>query len=281
MNADTGDALGQCIGKRLPEEPHRERLALRADDDLRRVLAARKLEDFFDEIVADDAAGLRTELFGKTEGLVEPFRRLAVAAFAVGPLDEDDDPGCVQPGSQAACGAHHLFRQRIGADADQQALAAGPGPFDGVLLEIIDHLVVDPVGGAPERQLAQRRQIAEAEETLGGALGAVGQVNLAFIQPFDEFGRRQIDQQHVVGTAENRVGHTLAHRNTGDLGDDIGQAFQMLDVQRRPDVDAGGNQLLDILIALRMAARLGIAVRQFVDDDDLRAACKCCIQIEF
>ncbi len=101
------------------------------------------------------------------------------------------------------------------------------------------------------------------------------------VQPLDQFGRRQVDEQHVIGTAENRVGHPLAHRNAGDLGNDIGQAFQMLDVECRPDVDAGGNQLFDILVALRMAAVLGVAVRQFVDDDDPRTAGERRVEIEF
>ncbi len=118
------------------------------------MLATGELEDLLDEIVADDAAGFGAELFGQAKSLVKPSRRFAIAAFAVGPLDEDDDPWRIQPRGQAAGGAHDLFRQRVGPDAHQQTFAARPGAFDGVLLEIVDHLVVDAVGRPPQRQLA-------------------------------------------------------------------------------------------------------------------------------
>ena len=45
----------------------------------------------------------------------------------------------------------------------------------------------------------------------------------------------------------------------------------MLDIERREDVDAGGNYLLDIEIALGMPAAGGVGVGEFVDQNQLRA----------
>ena len=49
------------------------------------------------------------------------------------------------------------------------------------------------------------------------------------------------------------------------LRDHVVQAFDMLDVQRGVDVDAGRQQLLDIQVALGMAAAGRVGVRQLVD----------------
>ena len=46
----------------------------------------------------------------------------------------------------------------------------------------------------------------------------------------------------------------------------------MLDVQRGPDVDAGGQQFLDIHVALRMAAAGRVAVGELIDQGERRAA---------
>ena len=44
-----------------------------------------------------------------------------------------------------------------GADAGEQALGGAPRALDRLLAQIVDHLVVDAVGGAAQRQLAQAR----------------------------------------------------------------------------------------------------------------------------
>ena len=55
----------------------------------------------------------------------------------------------------------------------------------------------------------------------------------------------------------------------------------MLDVHRRPDVDAGADQLLDVLVALRVAAFGRVGVRQFIDDDDAGPARERGVDVEF
>ena len=41
-------------------------------------------------------------------------------------------------------------------------------------------------------------------------------------------------------------GHRFAHANVGDLGHDVIQAFNVLDVDRRVDVDAPLEQFFDV-----------------------------------
>ena len=136
----------------------------------------------------------------------------------------------------------------------------------------LEKLVVDALGGAAQRQLAQRRQVARREVVLERALGLLRDIDLALLQPLDQVVRREVDELDVVGAVEDRVRHGLAHADAGDLRDDVVQALDVLDVERGVDVDAGGQQLLDIEIALGMAAARRVGVGELVDQDELRPA---------
>ena len=59
-------------------------------------------------------------------------------------------------------------------DADQDALARRPWAGDGVGLHVGQHLVVDPLRGAAQRQLAQGGQIAFGEIVVERALRTSG-----------------------------------------------------------------------------------------------------------
>jgi hypothetical protein len=90
------------------------------------------------------------------------------------------------------------------------------------------------------------------------------------MQALDQIVRRQVDDLDVVGEVDDGVGHRLAHPDAGDLRDDVVEAFDMLDVQRRVDVDTAIEQFLDVEIALRMAAALGVGMGEFVDQNECR-----------
>ena len=57
-----------------------------------------------------------------------------------------------------------------------------------------------------------------------------------------------------------------------DLRDHVVEAFDVLDVDGGVDVDAVGQQFLDVEIALGMAAARRVGMGEFVDQGDLRAA---------
>ena len=142
------------------------------------------------------------------------------------------------------------------------------------------HLRVHPLGGPSERQLAQRDQIALAEEVVDRLPGLLGDVDLAFLQALEEIIGRQVDQLDLVGALEHRIGHRLADDHPGDLRDQIVQALDVLDVQRRVDRDAGVQQLEDVLPPLGVARARRVGVRQLIDQDHGRAAGQRRIQVE-
>ncbi len=105
---------------------------------------------------------------------------------------------------------------------------------------------------------------------LQSALGLLGDVDLALPQPLDQIVRREVDQFDRVGAVEHRIRHGLAHPHMGDLGDDVVEAFDVLDVDGGVDVDAARQQFLDIEIALGMAAAGDVGMGEFVDQGNLR-----------
>jgi len=58
---------------------------------------------------------------------------------------------------------------------------------------IVDHLCVDALGRAAQRQLAQRGEIAGHEIAADGALRLLRNINLAFLQTLDEVFGCQVD----------------------------------------------------------------------------------------
>ena len=139
-------------------------------------------------------------------------------------------------------------------------------------LHLREQLLVDALGGAPQRELAQRRQVAGREEMLERALGLLGDVDLALLQALDQVVGREIDQLDGVGAVEYRIRHGLAHAHVRDLRDHVVEALDVLDVDRGVDVDAVAQQLLDVEIALGMAAAGRVGMGELVDQHDLRAA---------
>jgi hypothetical protein len=131
-------------------------------------------------------------------------------------------------------------------------------------------LLVDALGGAPQRQFAQRRQIRRREEMLERALGLLRDVDLALLQARDQIGRREVDELDGVRAVEHRIRHRLAHPDMGDLRDHVVEALDVLDVDRGIDVDAAVQQFLDVEVALGMAAAGRVGVGKLVDQHDLR-----------
>ena len=86
-------------------------------------------------------------------------------------LDIERHPRAMQAVGEPLGVAHQAGGARILADADQDALAGRPRPLDRVGLHFVEQLLVDALGGAAQRQFAQRRQVGGREEMLERALG--------------------------------------------------------------------------------------------------------------
>ncbi len=150
-----------------------------------------------------------------------------------------------------------------------------------MLAQIIDHLVVDARRRPAQRELAQRGEIAEREEVLLREARRLGQIDLALLQALDQLVRGDVDQHDVGGVAQHGVGHRFAHGDAGDARDDVGEALDVLDVERGPDVDVGVEQFLNVLPALGVAAVGRVGVGELVDDDELGLARKRGVEVEF
>ena len=168
--------------------------------------------------------------------------------------------------------AHETRGARVLADADENALARCPRPGDGAGLHLGEQLLIHPIGGAAQRKLAKRRQIGGREKVLQRPLGLLRDVDLSFLEALDQIVGRQIDQFDGVGAVEHGIRHRLAHAHMRDLRDHVIQAFDVLDVDGRVDVDAAAQQLFDVEIALGMTAARRIGVGELVDQHDLRPA---------
>ena len=129
--------------------------------------------------------------------------RLAAASESVTPgrVSDSTVQRALSPEASRLAVRTTLLGQFVRPDTDQESLASRPRAFDGTLAQEIDHLVIDPIGGAAQRQFAQRRQVRRLEEAIGGALGIGRQIDLALVETGDQFSRRQIDQQHLVGAS--------------------------------------------------------------------------------
>ena len=71
-------------------------------------------------------------------------------------------------------------------------------------------------------------------------------IDLAFVATGAQILGGQIDQLDVASKIDDRIRHGLADPDFGDPGDDVVQAFDMLDVEGRIDVDPGAEQLLEV-----------------------------------
>ena len=232
-----------------------------------------------DEIVRDtpadagDGDGFAAEGFGKAHCVGKAIALLVGELQAAPRLDGNGSPGRMQAVGEALGIAYEARGARILADADHDALARGPGSGNRVGLHVDEQLLIDPLGGAPQRQLAQRGEIAGREIMLQRAFGLLWDVNLAFLQALDQIVRRKVDQLDGVGTVEHGIRYGLAHPDMGDLRDDVVEALDVLDVDGRIDVDAMRQQFLDVEIALGVTGARRIGVGEFIDQRKLRAAC--------
>ena len=198
----------------------------------------------------------------------------------LGCFDIDDVPGYVQLGGDARRIAHDAVAPVAGTYAGQQGFPRLPQRRYRAVAPVFQHLLIDPIRGAAQGQFAQGDQVSLAEEILDRAFGLVREVDLAFLEALQQFIGWQVDQHHFIGGVEYMVGHGLPDADSGNAADHIIKGFQVLDVDRRIDVDAGRQQFVHVLPALGMARALDVGMGQFVHQDEFRRACQGTIDVE-
>src|ERR1043165_338195 len=97
-----------------------------------------------------------------------------------------------------------------------------------------------------------------------------GNIDFPFLEASDQVVRRQVHQFDGIGAVEYGIRYSLAHANVGNLRDDVIQAFDVLDVDGRIDVNPCVKQFLHVEIALRMTAAGRVGVSKLIDEGDSR-----------
>ena len=265
VDVDLAAALDERVhdrahGDALPEGPLRL-----AHHDLAHVAGPRKGEDLVAHPRPGQGVRLRPELLGQPHGLGDSIARVLGEAGLGGRLHVGDDPLRPEPFRHALGRPYQANGGRARPDADQQPLAHRPRLVDRVVAHVVAHLRVHVLRGHPQGQLAQRDQVALAEEVLAGLARLVRDVDLAVPEAVEQVVGGQVDQLHLVGVLEDGVRHRLAHDDAGDLGHHVVQALDVLHVHRGVDVDARVEQLEHVLPALGVARAGRVGVGQLVD----------------
>ncbi len=195
-------------------------------------------------------------------------------------LDVDRRPFDAELSCEPCRVAHDVLVARIGADAAQQRILGLPDALDRLVGAIRSHVVFDAVGGAAKRELAQRHQVALAEEVRRRPLDLLGHVHLACRQPCEQIVGRHVDHHDLVRLVEERIGHGLPHVDARDAAYDVVQALDVLHVERAEHVDTGGQQLVDVLPPLGMTRPWNVGVRELVDEDQRGPAGEGGVEVE-
>jgi predicted transcriptional regulator len=195
-------------------------------------------------------------------------------------LHADHAPRRIAPLGHAPRHPHQVIGLAAAIDRHQHASAqrAAGQPTRGLRFA---QVAVDAIGSGLHRQFAQRGQVGRREERLQRMRGLVRHVDLALLQALDQLARRQVDQHDVAQAVEDEIRHGLADAHAGDPVDHVVEAFQVLDVDRGVDVDAGIQQFHHVLPTALVAAAGDVAMRQFVHQRDPRLAGEQGVEIKF
>ena len=123
------------------------------------------------------------------------------------------------------------------------------------------------VGAAAQRSLAQRGELAHGDGRPA--------------QAADELLRLDVDELHLIRAVEHGIGNSVPGGDAGDGGNGIVQTLDVADVDRRVDIDAGLEQLVDVLTAPAVSAALRILMRQLVDKDERGPAPQRAVEVKF
>ena len=268
MDADIACAADKRVGHRTLEPQPPARLFGAADNDMGDIARRRVPHDFLGLIGARPGDRLTAQMFRETQGRGDPVAGGLSQMHGSRRFDIERHPRRTEAVSEARGIAHQRSAAGMIVDADKHPVASRPGTRYGMRLHMGQQLLVNPLCRAAKRELTKGRQVSGRKIVLDRPLRRVRHIDLAVMQPFDQVIGRQVDDLYIVGAIDDRIGNRFAYADTGDLGDDVVQAFDMLDVERRIDVDAAREQFLHIHIAFGMTAAGRVGMRQFVDQDE-------------
>ena len=179
------------------------------------------------------------------------------------------------------CPAYQRFRLRSTGDRDDYPFASLPGVGDLFVGAVFRQRGVDLIGEPQQRDFAQRGQVAGAKVVGQRRVDPFRRVHVAVSKSAPQRFRCDVDQFDLCCFSDHLVGNGFALFHAGDLCDDVVEAFEVLDVERRDHRDTGVEQCFDVLPTLLVDAARDVAVRILIDQRDFGFATQHCLDVEF
>ncbi len=241
------------------------------EHDLRSVLRSGEVDEGGGDVVARDPPVLPAELLEQPPlgGHHLDVLLVALRESGVG-NDMDTDQLALGALGDAGGAADEVVGVRCAGEGHDDSLSGLPRPGDAVTVAVVLQRVVDSVGHPQQGQLAQCRQVAGPEVVGQRGVDLVGAVHVAVGQPTTQRLRRHVHQLDVVGGPHHMVRDRFTLMDAGDPLDDVVQRLEVLHVHSGDHIDAGGEQIVDVLPALLVLRARRIGVGQLVDERQLR-----------
>ena len=120
-----------------------------------------------------------------------------------------------------------------------------------------------------QSEFSQRHQICRSKEISKGAFCTIRGIDVPAPHARLERFRSQIDEHNLIYTLHDPVGNGFTHRHAGDLLNDWGQAFDVLHIHGRENVDPCLQDFEDVLVPFAVLASINVGVCEFVHERDL------------
>ena len=272
MHVDVARAADGAGAETRPRQHRRQPgPAAGAEHQLGGVLGAGEAEQGLGDVVPDDLVVGAAQRLDQPPLLGQRGRVRAGQAVGPGHVHGEQVPAG-GPGGDPCPAADQLLAFRASGQRDHHALAGLPGAADAVLGAVALQALVHLVGQPQQGQLAQGGEVAGAEVVGQRGVDLLRRVDVAVRHPAAERLRGDVDQLDLVGGADHGVRDGFPLRHAGDLLHDVVEGLQVLDVDVGDDVDARGQQLLDVFPALGVPRSGHVRVRELVDQRDLGLA---------
>jgi hypothetical protein len=226
-------------------------LAAGAEHDLRGVLGARELHQRGGDVGARELVVGAAELLQQNALGHEGVARRG--AQTVCRPDVNADEFTAGPGCHARGAANDVLAAGRAGDCDQHPLTGLPRPGDPVGFTVGRERFVDAVCYPHQGQLAQRAEVSFTEVVGERGVDLLGRIDVAVRHTPTDRLWRHVDEFDLVGSAYDRVGDRLALFDPGDFLDHVVHRLEVLDVQCGDHVDAGVEELVDVLPPLLVA----------------------------
>ena len=244
------------------------RAPARAHDDLRHVQRAGSLEQRVADVLTDHFAVGAAELRDELTLPVQQHRGRSRQPILRNHVHSDELTS--RPLRHPSRSSNQALAVGRARESDEHALPRLPWLVDAVSPSVVLEALVDSIRQPGEGELTQRGEVPRPEVVGKRGIDALGRIDVAPGEPVAERKRCQVDELELVRPANDLVGNRLALLDAGDLLDDVVQRLQVLNVEGRDDVDAGLEQLRDVLPALLVAGTWRVGVCELVDERDLR-----------